>query len=101
MRPNSVLARNLPCVLALSISMALLVRAGSERYVLPLPNIREVVVAARRARSRGDILLLQVDEAIDVVLLSNILGVELNSKIEARPIVYHFEPPPECRNRRR
>ena len=75
--------------LTLLISMALLVRAGSERYALPLPNIREVVMpAAGAVQEVGGHPVLQVgDEAIDVVLLSNILGVESNSKMEARPIV--------------
>jgi chemosensory pili system protein ChpA (sensor histidine kinase/response regulator) len=75
--------------LTLLISMALLVRAGSERYALPLPNIREVVMPASGAvQDVGGHPVLHVgDEAIDVLSLPHILGAESSVKIGTCPIV--------------
>ena len=75
--------------LTLLISMALLVRAGSERYALPLPNIREVVmpVAGSVQDVGGHPVLHLGDEAIDVVSLSHILGVPSSAELGACPIV--------------
>jgi chemosensory pili system protein ChpA (sensor histidine kinase/response regulator) len=75
--------------LTLLISIALLVRAGSERYALPLPNIREVVMpVAGSVQDVGGHPVLHVgDEAIDVVSLSHILGVPSSAKLNASPIV--------------
>jgi chemosensory pili system protein ChpA (sensor histidine kinase/response regulator) len=75
--------------LTLLISMALLVRAGSERYALPLPNIREVVMpAAGSVQDVGGHPVLHVgEEAIDVLSLSHILGVESSAKLGSCPIV--------------
>lgn len=75
--------------LTLLISMALLVRAGSERYALPLPNIREVVmpVAGSIQEVGGHPVLHVGDEAIDVLSLSRILGVESAAKLDSSPIV--------------
>nr|MBA2252872.1 chemotaxis protein CheA [Nitrospirales bacterium] len=70
--------------LTLLISMALLVRAGSERYALPLPNIREVVMpVAGSVQDVGGQPVLHVgDEAIDVMSLSHILGVPSSAKLD-------------------
>jgi chemosensory pili system protein ChpA (sensor histidine kinase/response regulator) len=75
--------------LTLLISMALLVRAGSERYALPLPNIREVVMpVAGAVQDVGGQPVLHVgDEAIDVLSLSSILGVKSSAKLDSSPIV--------------
>ena len=75
--------------LTLLISMALLVRAGSERYALPLPNIREVVMpVAGSVQDVGGHPVLHVgDEAIDVLSLSHILGVPSSAKLGSSPIV--------------
>jgi chemosensory pili system protein ChpA (sensor histidine kinase/response regulator) len=75
--------------LTLLISMALLVRAGSERYALPLPNIREVVMpVAGSVQDVGGHPVLHVgDEAIDVLSLSHILGVPSSAKLDSSPIV--------------
>ena len=75
--------------LTLLISMALLVRAGSERYALPLPNIREVVmpVAGSVQDVGGRPVLHLGDEAIDVVSLSHILGVPSSATLDSCPIV--------------
>lgn len=75
--------------LTLLISMALVVRAGSERYALPLPNIREVVMpSAGSVQDVGGHPVLHVgDEAIDVLSLPHILGVPSSAKLDASPIV--------------
>ena len=75
--------------LTLLISMALLVRAGTERYALPLPNIREVVMpVAGSVQDVGGHPVLHVgDEAIDVLSLSHILGVPSSAKLDSNPIV--------------
>jgi chemosensory pili system protein ChpA (sensor histidine kinase/response regulator) len=66
--------------LTLLISMALLVRVGSERYAIPLPSIREVVLpAAGTVQEVGGRPMLQVaEEAVEVQSLSRLLGA--NSK---------------------
>jgi chemosensory pili system protein ChpA (sensor histidine kinase/response regulator) len=75
--------------LTLLISMALLVRAGNERYALPLPNIREVVMPiAGSVQDVGGHPVLHVgDEAIDVLSLAHILGVVSSAKLDSSPIV--------------
>lgn len=75
--------------LTLLISMALLVRVGSQRYALPLPNIREVVMpVAGSVQDVGGRPVLHVgDEAIDVLSLSHILGVESSAKVDSCPII--------------
>jgi chemosensory pili system protein ChpA (sensor histidine kinase/response regulator) len=75
--------------LTLLISMALLVRTGNQRYALPLPNIREVVMpVAGSVQDVGGHPVLHIgDEAIDVLSLSHILGVESSAKLDASPII--------------
>ncbi|HJU05034.1 MAG TPA: hybrid sensor histidine kinase/response regulator, partial [Nitrospiraceae bacterium] len=62
--------------LTLLISMALLVRVGSERYALPLQSIREVVLPAQGdIQDVGGQAILQVGhEAIEVKSLGRLLG---------------------------
>jgi chemosensory pili system protein ChpA (sensor histidine kinase/response regulator) len=64
--------------LTLLISMALLVRVGSERYAIPLPSIREVVLpAAGTVQEVGGRPMLQVaEEAVEVQSLSRLLGAD-------------------------
>jgi chemosensory pili system protein ChpA (sensor histidine kinase/response regulator) len=62
--------------LTLLISMALMVRVGTERYALPLPSIREVVLPkAGSVQEVGGRPMLQVgEEAVEVQSLSRLLG---------------------------
>ena len=84
--------------LTLLISMALLVRAGSERYALPLPNIREVVMpAAGAVQEVGGHPVLQVGTK---QLMSYCFRTSwaLSPTQKWRPVLSSsFEPPPECR----
>lgn len=75
--------------LTLLISTALLVRAGQQRYALPLPNIREVVMPAPGAiQDLGGRPVLHVgDEAIDVESMAQLLNVEATTAIHVSPIV--------------
>ncbi len=75
--------------LTLLISTALLVRAGSERYALPLPNIREVVMPLPGSIQEigGRPVLHLSDEAIDVQLLTHLLGIHGDRAIGATPVV--------------
>lgn len=78
---------NLP--LTLLISMALVVRAGSERYALPLPSIREVFMPSPGAvQEIGDRSVLQVgDEAVEVHTLAQLLGAEAAVPLGQGPVV--------------
>lgn len=62
--------------LTLLISMALMVRVGTERYAIPLPSIREVVLPkAGSIQEVGGRPMLQVgEEAVEVQSLSRLLG---------------------------
>jgi chemosensory pili system protein ChpA (sensor histidine kinase/response regulator) len=78
---------NLP--LTLLISMALVVKAGSERYALPLPSIREVFMPSPGAvQEIGGRSVLQVgDEAIEVHALAQLLGAEGAVPLGQGPVV--------------
>ena len=75
--------------LTLLIATALLVRAGEERYAIPLPNIREVTMpTASSLQLMGDRALLHLDgEAIGVQSLRHVLRREPGSVDRTMPIV--------------
>ncbi len=75
--------------LTLLISMALLVKVGSERYALPLQSIREVVLpSAGDIQDVGGRAVLQVgDEAIEVKSLGPLLGLESAAATGPTPVV--------------
>lgn len=75
--------------LTLLISTALMVRVGTERYALLLPNIREVVVPPPGAiQNIGGHPILQVqDEAVEIHSLGHLLGVESVANSDQAPIV--------------
>lgn len=75
--------------LTVLISTALVVRVGQERYAIPLPGIREVLMSAREAvKICGGRALLQVgEEAIEVRPLTQVLGGEPPDWEGQRPIV--------------
>ncbi|MER3422216.1 MAG: hypothetical protein C4293_02255 [Nitrospiraceae bacterium] len=75
--------------LTLLISTALMVRVGTERYALPLPNIREVVMPAPGAiQDVGGCPIVQVeDEAVEVQPLGQLLGIESSVRPDQTPIV--------------
>ena len=75
--------------LTLLISMALLVRVGTERYALPLQSIREVVLPMPgEVQEVGGRLVLQVEqEAIEVKSLGRLLGMESEPLSGSTPIV--------------
>jgi chemosensory pili system protein ChpA (sensor histidine kinase/response regulator) len=75
--------------LTLLISTALLVRVGHERYALPLPNIREVVMPAPGGvQEVGGRPVLQVgDEAVEVHTLAHLLGSDRAAPSGPCPVV--------------
>ena len=75
--------------LTLLISTALLVRVGHERYALPLPNIREVVMPAPGGvQEVGGRPILQVgDEAVEVQALAQLLGSDRAAPAGPCPVV--------------
>lgn len=75
--------------LTLLISTALLVRVGNERYALPLPNIREVVMPPPGGvQDVGGRPILQVgDEAVEVQSLAQLLGSDRASPSGPCPVV--------------
>jgi len=75
--------------LTLLISTALLVRVGNERYALPLPNIREVVMPAPGGvQEVGGRPILQVgDEAVEVQSLAHLLGSDRAAPAGPCPVV--------------
>jgi chemosensory pili system protein ChpA (sensor histidine kinase/response regulator) len=78
---------NLP--LTLLIATALLVRAGTEKYAIPLLSIQEVTMPTPSSvREDGDHILLQVDEqAIELQSLCHILRRESGSIDRTMPVV--------------
>jgi chemotaxis protein histidine kinase CheA/ActR/RegA family two-component response regulator len=75
--------------LTLLISMALLVRVGTERYAFPLPSIREVVLPKAGAiQEVGGRPMLQIgDEAVEVRPLARLLGMESATPTLPQPVV--------------
>jgi len=74
---------------SLLISMALLVRAGNERYAFPLPSTREVVLPPPGAlQDMGGRSVLQIgEEAIEVRSLAQLLGIETLEPSGPTPVV--------------
>jgi len=74
---------------SLLISMALLVRAGNERYAFPLPSTREVVLPPPGAlQDMGGRSVLQIgEEAIEVRSLAQLLGIETSEPSGPTPVV--------------
>jgi chemosensory pili system protein ChpA (sensor histidine kinase/response regulator) len=75
--------------LTLLIATALLVRAGEERYAIPLPNIREVTMPTSSSlQHTGDRAVLHMDgEAIGVQSLCRLLSREVGGVEKTMPIV--------------
>jgi chemosensory pili system protein ChpA (sensor histidine kinase/response regulator) len=75
--------------LTLLITMALIVRAGEARYAIPLASIREITLAMPSAvQNMGNRMLLQVgDEAVEIQVLSSLLGHGSSSLEITMPIV--------------
>lgn len=75
--------------LTLLIATALLVRAGNERYAIPLPSVREVTMpTASTMQQMGDRAVLHLgEEAIEVQSLRHILRREQGTVDVAMPIV--------------
>src|SRR5215217_6966319 len=75
--------------LTLLIATALLVRAGNERYAIPLPSVREVTMpTASSMQHMGDRAVLQLaDEAIEVRSLGHLLRREQGTVEITMPIV--------------
>ena len=75
--------------LTLLISMALLVRVGSERYALPLQSIREVVMpSSENLHDVGGRSVLRIDnEAIEIKSLGSLLGLESDVTTGPTPVV--------------
>lgn len=75
--------------LTLLIATALLVRAGTERYAIPLPSVREVTMpTAATMQQMGDRAVLQLgEEAIEVQSLRHLLRREQGMVDIAMPIV--------------
>jgi len=74
---------------SLLISMALLVRAGNERYAFPLPSTREVVLPPPGAlQDMGGRSVLQIgEEAIEVRSLAQLLGIGTSEPSGPTPVV--------------
>jgi len=74
---------------SLLISMALLVRAGNERYAFPLPSTREVVLPPPGAlQEMGGRSVLQIgEEAIEVRSLAQLLGIGTSEPSGPTPVV--------------
>ncbi|MFO0706019.1 MAG: Hpt domain-containing protein [Nitrospira sp.] len=75
--------------LTLLIATALIVRAGTERYAIPLPNVREVTMPTPASlQQMGDRTILQMgDEAIDLYSLRHLLRRESGTVDGAMPVV--------------
>lgn len=75
--------------LTLLIATALMVRAGSERYAIPLPNVREVTMpTAGSLQHMGERAILQMgEEAIDLYSLRHLLRRESGTIDISMPIV--------------
>ncbi len=75
--------------LTLLIATALVVRAGNERYAIPLPSVREVTMPSAESLQRvGDRTLLQLgDEAIEVQPLLQLLRRDSGTPEGGTPIV--------------
>ncbi|MEC4889936.1 MAG: Hpt domain-containing protein [Nitrospira sp.] len=75
--------------LTLLIATALLVRAGSERYAIPLPNVREVTMpTATSLQHMGDRAMLHIgDEAVDLYALRHLLRREAGTVDSSMPVV--------------
>lgn len=75
--------------LTLLIATALLVRAGNERYAIPLPSVREVTMpTATSMQQMGERAVLHLgEEAIEVQSLSHILRREIGTVDFTMPIV--------------
>lgn len=75
--------------LTLLIATALLVRAGSERYAIPLPNVREVTMpTAGSLQHMGERAILQMgEEAIDLYSLRHLLRRESGTVDLSMPVV--------------
>ncbi|MDQ1291152.1 MAG: Histidine kinase, partial [Nitrospirota bacterium] len=75
--------------LTLLIATALLVRAGSERYAIPLPNVREVTMPTSSSlQHMGERAILQMgDEAIDLYSLRHLLRRESGTVDISMPVV--------------
>ncbi|WP_455377182.1 Hpt domain-containing protein, partial [Petrachloros mirabilis] len=76
--------------LTLLIATALMVRSGSERYGIPLPNVREVtVLTADSLQYMGERPLLHIgEEAIDVKPLYQMLNRASTARVEiGKPVV--------------
>jgi chemosensory pili system protein ChpA (sensor histidine kinase/response regulator) len=75
--------------LTLLIATALLVRAGKERYAIPLPSVREVTMPTPTTiQKMGDRSVLQIgDEAIEVYPLDSLIRRESGTIDGSSPIV--------------
>ncbi len=75
--------------LTLLIATALMVRVGSERYAIPLPNVREVTMpTAASLQHMGERAILQMgDEAIDLYSLRHLLRRESGTVDTSMPVV--------------
>ena len=75
--------------LTLLIATALMVRAGSERYAIPLPNVREVtMLTAGSLQHMGERAILQMgEETIDLYSLRHLLRREIGSVDTSMPVV--------------
>ncbi len=75
--------------LTLLIATALMVRAGSERYAIPLPNVREVTMpTAGSLQQMGERAILQIgEETIDLYSLRHLLRREIGTVDIAMPVV--------------
>ncbi|MCC6139855.1 MAG: Hpt domain-containing protein [Nitrospira sp.] len=75
--------------LTLLIATALMVRAGSERYAIPLPNVREVTLPTMDSlQHMGERAILQLgEEAIDLYSLRHLLRHESGTVDLSMPVV--------------
>ncbi len=75
--------------LTLLIATALMVRAGSERYAIPLPNVREVTLPTMDSlQHMGERAILQLgEEAIDLYSLHHLLRRESGTVDLSMPVV--------------
>lgn len=75
--------------LTLLIATALMVRAGTERYAIPLPNVREVTMPTAMAlQHMGERTILQMgDEAVDLYSLRHLLRRESGPVDVSMPVV--------------
>jgi len=75
--------------LTLLIATALVVRAGAERYAIPLPSVREVTMSASSTMQQmGDRSVLQIgDEAIEVHPLASLIRREAGTIQGVSPVV--------------